>query len=260
MGKPKKQSLASRKRAKKMNATLENCFSSWDNKNQVEAHKASWDTAVPRKMQLLIQSMEQQKEGKSGPSGPRLGRQREDGPRDGPRPKRKNPDEEQRTPASTAAPTAGAAQSQKESQKEPQKGGKRGRQEGPPAAGSAPPPRATTLPIAKDKDFKKDARTAKPRFGQTNSAPPELKLTGRLAKGVRCLDQTPSRNRDTPPCRSELQRIAASASLPQRPSERVRTLRAGGKAEGWGSPRCCKDGAGTQGCTSSLCDRQGEAP
>lgn len=173
MGKPRGQSLASRKRAKKMNATLEHAYSSWDNKNLVEGHKASWDTAVPRKMQILMQSMERQKNGApKGKSTPGSGRQYESGPR----PKPEKPNGAQRPSAPHASPAHGRLPSQK--------GSKQGGQGGISTVGSGESELATSVPFPKEKRFKKEARDSRARFGQTNNQPPELKLTGRLATGV----------------------------------------------------------------------------
>ena len=193
-----KRSLNSRKREKDVSgALLENCF----RPEKVEFKKANWESAVPRKMQILMGAAARAASGTPRQSkGPR-----EDLPRD--------PSQSKRSKAARAAEKAAKAEA---APALPLSGQKAAPAPLPTAAPAAPGARAVLVPDAPKAEASRTApkkpetaameaerlrsdahalgaalsarnqshrKAAKPvGFGSTNEAPPELKVKGRFGR------------------------------------------------------------------------------
>jgi len=192
MGYGKSRSLASRKREKNVSgAMLENAYQF--DKNKVEPFKASWETAIPRKMRQMMHHANLAKEG--GPTERRT-RHREDTGERRPSKKQRAAGVAQGEGKRGPAPEASASESQPRPKPAEKKKVKKAGQQAfdpevdPPLprlqmrqphqqAGPRPEP-------ARKPSQRKQARTRsdphKARFGETNDAPPELHIGGVLAK------------------------------------------------------------------------------
>ncbi|KAL1527208.1 hypothetical protein AB1Y20_015887 [Prymnesium parvum] len=169
MGKARKQSLASRKRAKDFSSALAENAYAYDPRT-VEKFD---DAAIPRSMRTLMRSMQLLKEGK-----PTLHRSREDLPspagpsaRGGKKRKRGATD----PPADAAGAVADAAPRQRRQEEEARPARSAPQARAAPQAGKAAA--AAARPAARARRPAK----AGPSFGETNERPPELLLSGKLA-------------------------------------------------------------------------------
>lgn len=175
----KNRSLASRKREKDVRgAMLENVYQF--DARQVEPFKASWETAVPRKMRLMMHAAKMAQEG----GGQHVPRHREDtGER---RPSKKQrvagarPGEVRQGPA----PKPGESGVQPPRKKSVQESGQKGFD--PDTDPPLPRLQMRQPPQQPEPTARRQARTvagpSKARFGEVNDAPPELHIVGVLAK------------------------------------------------------------------------------
>ena len=210
-----KRSLNSRKREKDVSgALLENCF----RPEKVEFKKANWESAVPRKMQILMGAAARAASGTPRQSkGPR-----EDLPRD--------PSQSKRSKAARAAEKAAKAEA---APALPLSGQKAAPAPLPTAAPAAPAGRAVLVPDEPKAEASRTApkkpetaameaerlrsdahalgaalsarnqshrKAAKPvGFGSTNEAPPELKVKGRFGRlAAEATARRPPRAEPTP--------------------------------------------------------------
>jgi len=162
----KKRSLASRKREKNMSSGTLDYALNKDPRNR-EAFKSSWETAVPRKLRLIMQL--QQGPGTQQGGGKRRPQQRESGPPPPKRPRKAGASDAGRREEHAAAPARSqpgmARPQQQPPQPQPQPQPQQRKRLQQPAAPKATP------------SFKK---CEKVRFGETNDRPPELLLIGKL--------------------------------------------------------------------------------
>ena len=163
----RKRSLASRKREKDFSGGLLETAYSAKNLVASEPFQKKWETAVPRKMRMLMKSMEHAE------SGGKFKPWKADAPRERPPHARKPKQQSQQPPppeaAAPAAPAAAAPSAEERGRPPRARGGrgkKRVRADGEPTRPSAAGPKAG----------------AAPRFGDTNDRPPELVLHGRFAR------------------------------------------------------------------------------
>ena len=169
----RKRSLASRKREKDFSGGLLETAYSAKNLVASEPFQKKWETAVPRKMRMLMKSMEHAE------SGGKFKPWKADAPRERPPHARKPKQQSQQlpppeAPAAPAAPAAAAPSAEERRAAAAElvaaRGKKRVRPDG---ELGAPPPRPSAAgPKA----------GAAPRFGDTNDRPPELVLHGRFAR------------------------------------------------------------------------------
>ena len=169
----RKRSLASRKREKDFSGGLLETAYSAKNLVASEPFQKKWETAVPRKMRMLMKSMEHAE------SGGKFKPWKADAPRERPpharKPKQQSQQQSQPPPPEPAAPVAPAAAAPSAEERRAAaaelvaaRGKKRVRPDGELGAPrlSAAGPKAG----------------AAPRFGDTNDRPPELVLHGRFAR------------------------------------------------------------------------------
>ena len=168
----RKRSLASRKREKDFSGGLLETAYSAKNLVASEPFQKKWETAVPRKMRMLMKSMEHAE------SGGKFKPWKADAPRERPpharKPKQQSQQPPPPEPAAPVAPAAAAPSAEERRAAAAElvaaRGKKRVRADG---ELGAPPPRPSAAgPKA----------GAAPRFGDTNDRPPELVLHGRFAR------------------------------------------------------------------------------
>uniref|UniRef100_A0A7S0JKY1 Uncharacterized protein n=1 Tax=Calcidiscus leptoporus TaxID=127549 RepID=A0A7S0JKY1_9EUKA len=176
MVKKRSRSLASRKRAKDMSAAMEDHVFTHEMK-RAEPPKASWETALPRKLRTIMQWQQVERGEKPKP------RQREDLPRPAKQPNAASQGEQRgRGGDSWAVPVSAPPSKRKggertEAQRKQEHVQLKQQQQ------QLPPPPLPTAISAKEGKRKQPAE--KVRFGETNDRPPELMLIGQLAKKIR---------------------------------------------------------------------------
>mmetsp|Transcript_33255 Transcript_33255/g.54932 ORF Transcript_33255/g.54932 Transcript_33255/m.54932 type:complete len:181 (+) Transcript_33255:35-577(+) len=173
MGKGKKRSLASRKREKNVDtAMLDHAFKHKpEDRLRAEPFKASWETAVPRKLRVLMQAA-------AGVAPPRS---REDIPRP-------NSAVKNRVGGSVALATAGknvvrgSGSSSRDHIISAQKGNELLSSHQQAASQELSSLKQAPQPdTIRQNSIKKFRKSGKVRFGETNERPPELVLKGKLA-------------------------------------------------------------------------------
>jgi len=166
MGKKRSRSLASRKKAKDMSMATEEHVFKHDMK-RAEPPKASWETALPRKLRAIMHWQQVERGEKPKP------RPREDKPRPIKQPVAVGASES----LSKRGPYAGApaVEQKKRKRTNDQSEAQQVQLQQHPAQ----------QPPWRPKEGKSKPAVSKPRFGETNDQPPELVLIGQLAKNIR---------------------------------------------------------------------------
>ena len=166
----RKRSLASRKREKDFSGGLLETAYSAKNLVASEPFQKKWETAVPRKMRMLMKSMEHAE------SGGKFKPWKADAPRErplhAPKPKQQSQQLPPPEPAAPAAPAAAAPSMEERRAAAAELVAARGKKRVRPDGELGAPRLSAAGPKA----------GAAPRFGDTNDRPPELVLHGRFAR------------------------------------------------------------------------------
>jgi hypothetical protein len=175
----KNRSLASRKREKNVSgAMLENVYQF--DARQVEPFKASWETAVPRKMRLMMHAAKMAQEG----GGQHAPRHREDTGERRPSKKQRMAGARLQEVPHGPAPKPGGSAVQPARKKRVKQSGQQAFD--PDTDPPLPRLQMRQPPQQPEPMARKQARTeagpSKARFGEVNAAPPELRIGGVLAK------------------------------------------------------------------------------